>query len=52
VNNKTNKMGKDKKIKKIISNRKISFYVNESDKDLKKEYYKTLNDWFYHARHY
>jgi len=47
--NKTNKMGK---VKKMISNRKISFYVNESDKDLKKEYYKTLNDWFYHARHY
>ena len=40
------------KVKKMISNRKISFYVNESDKDLKKEYYKTLNDWFYHARHY
>jgi IS605 OrfB family transposase len=40
------------KVKKIISNRKISIYIDESDFDLKKDYYTTLNDWFYHARRY
>ena len=40
------------KVKKIISNRKISIYINESDPNLKKDYYTILNDWFYYARRY
>ena len=42
----------EKKVKKIMSNRKITIFINEEDKELRKEYYKKLNDWFYHARHY
>jgi len=42
----------EKGVKKIISNRKITIFIDEEDKELRKEYYKKLNDWFYHARHY
>jgi IS605 OrfB family transposase len=42
----------EKGAKKIISNRKITIFIDEEDKELRKEYYKKLNDWFYHARHY
>lgn len=48
---KTTKPKKDKE-KKIMSARKISIYIDEEDKELRKEYYRMLNDWFYHARHY
>jgi len=38
--------------KKIMSNRKISIYIDVEDKEQKKEYQKTLNDWFYNSRRY
>lgn len=38
--------------KKIMSNRKISIYIDVEDKEQKKEYQKILNDWFYNSRRY
>lgn len=37
---------------KTIITRKIEIYVSESDKDLRKEYYKTLRNWSYISRNY
>lgn len=37
--------------KKLILTRKVKIYVNESDSELRKEFYKKLRDYSYHSRH-